>query len=95
MFNSPISLDYLPKAIFTESVSLIAKPMTTSKKPIYESAIPPPVLSPSIYSLFMQIKANNPSLSNDEAIRIAHTMELYGKHKMIKCEDSDSPIHMS
>lgn len=70
---------------------MIAKPISNSKKYVYESATPPLVLSLSIYLLFMQVKARNPSLSNDEA----HTMELYGAHHMIKGEASDSPIHMS
>lgn len=55
----------------------------------------PPVLSPHIYLQFEQVKAREPTFSDDEALLKVQTLKFLGLYKFIKENVSASPIKMN
>lgn len=98
MFNSLISLYSLPhpknkeKALFSESVSLSSKrsqPLQTSEK---VSLVFPLALPSNVFLQYLQVKNKNPMLSDEDPVRLAYTMDVYGSPHTVKLEAPDSPI---
>lgn len=58
------------------------------------SAVPPPVLSHNVYLQYLPVKATNPNLSKDDAIRIAYTMGFYSSSLNVKVETPESPLQI-
>lgn len=74
----------IDKAILTESVYLSTQIMTTPLMLEIVSGASPPMLSPSLYLQFLQAKAREPILYDDDVLLKAQSLEFPKLYKYIK-----------